>query len=205
MIENEFIDGVSGGLLQGVDIVKYCNDIKANGIELSNVYVDLLATSLLELPGSIKRQRLYNAMNVIERHFGKESIKPQSNPTDKPQHDTEDAPTLKNATESHRNAPQSKKRGRPKQSSFADIIIKGDKEKLLSVLHDLIKGRKGKNVALIMKACFDMGYILKPSSGLVEKEFGDIGDKSGYDKYFNGRLADDEINSMKEALKSRLQ
>lgn len=115
MTEKEFVEGVSGGLLQSMDIVKYCNDIKANGIELSSVYVDLLTSSLLELPGSIKRQRLGNAMNVIEGHFGKEIIKPQSNPTDKPQPGTTDKPTPKNAQESHRNAPQRAKIGRPKQ------------------------------------------------------------------------------------------
>lgn len=205
MIENEFVDAVSGGLLQSMDIIKYCNDIQSNGIELSSVYVDLLATSLLELPGSVKRQRLCNAMNVIERHFGKDSIKPQSCHTGKPQHDTENASTLKNAPESPRNAPQRKKGGRPKQSCFADNIVKGDKEKVLSVLHDLMKGRQGKDAALIMKACFDLGYILKPNFGMVEKEFGDIGNRSGYNKYLNYLLTVDEINSMKETLKSRFE
>lgn len=198
MNEQEFVEGVSGGLLQSMDIVKYCNDIKANGIELSSVYVDLLTSSLLELPGSIKRQRLGNAMNVIEGHFGKESIKPQSNPTDKPQPGTTDKPTPKNAQESHRNDPQRAKGGRPTNISFETLIMQQNKEKVLKRLHDLVDGHKGRRVALVMRVCVKLGIISHPTWTPIEHEFKNIGKSKGFYKYFNGgyTFQSDEVTGM---------
>lgn len=96
-----------------------------------------------------------------------------------------------------------KQRGR-KVGSFRDNIVgdESSKDKLLAKLHSLIDGKLGKEVALVIILCVQLGKITKPSFKQVENEFGNIGNKSGYNKYVaNQQLyTDNEIIGMKRIL-----
>lgn len=74
----------------------------------------------------------------------------------------------------------------------------------LQTLHDVMNGKKGKEVALIMKVAIQIGWITKPTFKAVEDEFGNIGNRSNYNKYINenNRFTNDEIDGMKQALLS---
>lgn len=54
-----------------------------------------------------------------------------------------------------------------------------------------------------MKVAIQIGWITKPTFKAVTDEFGDIGNRSNYNKYINGdRFTKDEIEGMKNALLS---
>ena len=75
---------------------------------------------------------------------------------------------------------------RKREKSFIDYIVVEDKENYLSKLHDLIGNKVGKTVAMVIKAAIETkGLMARPTSTMVEKEFGNIGSKSGYNKYMN--------------------
>ena len=81
-----------------------------------------------------------------------------------------------------------------------------DKGRLLALLHKLIDGRKGKSVAIVIKVCCDYGIMMaKPTYTQVKKEFGDIGDKSGYNTYMaDFKLKEDEKKPVYVALRKYL-
>ena len=61
-----------------------------------------------------------------------------------------------------------------------------NKEKTIKKITDLIKGLKGKEVALIIRALMDANVIIKkPTYKQMNYQFGDIGHRSGYDAYMN--------------------
>lgn len=63
--------------------------------------------------------------------------------------------------------------------------------------------KTGKEAALAMKVAIQIGWITKPTFKAVTDEFGDIGNRSNYNKYINGdRFTKDEIEGMKNALLS---
>lgn len=92
------------------------------------------------------------------------------------------------------------KRGR-QSKTFKDCLQQNDK---LNTLHTIMDGKKGKEAALVMKVAVQIGWITKPTFKAVEDEFGDIGNRSNYNKYINenNRFTDDEIEGMKQALLS---
>lgn len=66
-----------------------------------------------------------------------------------------------------------------------------------------MKGKKGKEAALTIKVAIQIGWITKPTFKAVENEFGDIGNRSNYNKYINeDRFTNDEIDGMKNTLLS---
>lgn len=83
---------------------------------------------------------------------------------------------------------------------FASCIMIDNKEQLLQKLHNLIDGKKGKFVAKVIKVCCDVGLIAKPTYTQVRNEFGNIGDKSGYNKYVSYTYNSEESNPIKKAL-----
>ena len=88
-----------------------------------------------------------------------------------------------------------------KDVSFKDCLLVDDKDELLKLLHNLIDGKKGKFVAKVIKVCCDNGLMEKPTFTQVMDEFGDIGNKSGYNKYVAYRFDSDEKKPIVEALK----
>ena len=92
-------------------------------------------------------------------------------------------------------------KGRPR-STFRDKILHTNKDYILKELHELISGRKGREVALIIRVCIKEGIITKPTFKQVEDEFGYIGNVSGYNKYMADKYEfnDEEINGIKKKL-----
>lgn len=74
------------------------------------------------------------------------------------------------------------------QKQFSDKIIAQNKDNILSILHELIDKRKGREVALIITAAIKKGVILKPTYTEIKNEFGDIGNKSGFNSYMNNKF-----------------
>jgi hypothetical protein len=65
------------------------------------------------------------------------------------------------------------------------LLIQDDKkDELLKKLHLLIDGKKGKAVALVIRLCVELGLMSKPTFGVLQAQFGDIGHHSNYDKYY---------------------
>ena len=92
-------------------------------------------------------------------------------------------------------------RGRPKET-LRDKVAGNDPE-FLDKLHTLIDGKKGKDFVLYIRACVDLGKITKPTYKQVAEEFGDIGHKSGFNKYMNGQLYSyEEIKGAESQIKS---
>ena len=83
---------------------------------------------------------------------------------------------------------------------FESCILINGKEQLLEKLHKLIDGKKGKFVANVIKACCGIGFIVKPTYTQVRNEFGDIGAKSGYNKYMSEQYNNEDSESIKKAL-----
>ncbi|MDH6343339.1 hypothetical protein M2480_001328 [Parabacteroides sp. PFB2-12] len=78
-------------------------------------------------------------------------------------------------------APTTSEKGRP-VVPFRECVY-DDNEPLITELHRLLKGKKGKDVALVIQACIAEGLITRPTYTAVRDEFGDIGNKSGYNSY----------------------
>lgn len=93
------------------------------------------------------------------------------------------------------------KQGR--QSKPFKKCLQNDDGFRLQRLHAVMKGKKGKEAALTIKVAIQIGWITKPTFKAVEDEFGDIGNRSNYNKYVNeNRFTNDEIAGMKNALLS---
>ena len=85
------------------------------------------------------------------------------------------------------------------------LLVSTDKqEELLKKLHQLIDGKKGKPVALVIHLCVEFGLMSKPTFGVLKSEFGDIGNPSGYNDYYrhySTKYTDDEIKGVIAHLK----
>ena len=68
---------------------------------------------------------------------------------------------------------------------FAEHILIQDKLELLKELHDLLKGKIGKYVAMTIRAAVEVGVMSRPYFSEVKAEFVEVGDKSGYNIYYN--------------------
>lgn len=91
-----------------------------------------------------------------------------------------------------------------KSGPFANRIISNEKESILKELHAMIDGKKGKDVALIIRAAMGVGWITKPTYTEVLEEFGNIGNKSGFNKYRNYIFKEEELNPIISQLQQQL-
>lgn len=78
-------------------------------------------------------------------------------------------------------------RGRP-NGTFKDKMICDTDGSRLHKIHNAINGRTGKDVSLIILACIKKGWITKPTYTQVKNEFGDIGSKTGYNRYLSEKM-----------------
>lgn len=92
-------------------------------------------------------------------------------------------------------------RGRKKDESFADCLLVENKSGLLSVLHTLIDGQRGKYVAMVLKICIEEALMKKPTYSQVKNEFGDIGDRFGYYRCLGLKFSHDEKIHVYKSLK----
>lgn len=111
------------------------------------------------------------AVSILEQDSTEESIK-DNNPT------------------------KDSKRGRPK-SNIANRMIDDEAGLKLDKLRRMIKGKKGKEVALIILACIKKGWMSRPTFSELTDEFGDIGTQQGFSNYLHKtRFSDDEIEGV---------
>ena len=75
-------------------------------------------------------------------------------------------------------------KGRPKET-LKDKMIDDANGAKLQKLHSVMKGKKGKDVALTILAAMLKGWLTRPTYTQAKNEFGDIGSKTGYNKYLN--------------------
>lgn len=73
------------------------------------------------------------------------------------------------------------RRSRP----FNDFIINGICN--LDALHKAISNKTGREVALIIQAAIRKGWITKPTYNSVVSEFGNVGHRSNFNRYLNGK------------------
>lgn len=93
----------------------------------------------------------------------------------------------------------STKRGRSSKP-FKEYLQNGDK---LHALYSVMDGKTGKEAALVMKVAIQIGWITKPTFKAVADEFGDIGNRSNYNKFLNeDRFTKDEVAGMQNILSS---
>lgn len=95
---------------------------------------------------------------------------------------------------------EKKIRGR-KSKSFVECVV-ADTEKCMSTLHKVMKNKVGKEAALIIRVAIINGWIEKPTFKAVTDEFGDIGHRSGFNKYMdnNYKFSEDELMGAKAQL-----
>lgn len=92
--------------------------------------------------------------------------------------------------------------GRPKKNlaPFQDRIngTPDERQFILKKLHDFIDGKKGRDVAFAIRACVLGNKMTRPSFSQVKAEFGQVGNESGYNKYYR------EFDFLPENEKNRL-
>lgn len=92
-------------------------------------------------------------------------------------------------------------RGRQK-GVFKDRLINDNEGKHLETLHKLIDGKIGKDVSLVILGAIKSGWITRPTYNEVLNEFGNIGVKSGYNKYLGENYySKEEIDGILALLK----
>ena len=89
------------------------------------------------------------------------------------------------------------KQPRPKKQSktIKDYILLQDEEQkneLLKVLHSLLDNKLGRWAGLVVAISVKMGLLVKPTFKMLVAEFGDIGNESGFNRYFG--IADKALN-----------
>lgn len=131
---------------------------------------------------------------VQSRLFGNEPQPEQAN-----NGQTADAQSL-NPAPQHEKPKPTRGRGRPKETLKDKMIDDANGEKLQR-MHDVLDGKKGKDTTLIILACIKKGWMTKPTYTQVKNEFGDIGSKTGYNRYLNENMftkeeLDGAINSL---------
>lgn len=68
---------------------------------------------------------------------------------------------------------------------FAEHILIQDKLGLLEELHNLLDNKIGKYVAMTIRAAVEVGVMSRPYFTEVKAEFVEVGNKSGYNAYYN--------------------
>lgn len=93
------------------------------------------------------------------------------------------------------NAPHPMRPGRPKGNgtSLSEKlrVTAEDKDALLSALRSRISGSRGKAVAAAVVAAVELGLMERPTFGELADAFGEIGNESGYCRYY--RLYDNRL------------
>lgn len=87
--------------------------------------------------------------------------------------------------------------GRPSRKLFKDLLVGELAEEHWQALKHLIKGHKGKDVAFLIRAAKHLKWLSElPSYESVKEAFGEIGAKSGYNKYMKVILSITDLEQM---------
>lgn len=93
-----------------------------------------------------------------------------------------------------------RRKGRPKKT-FADMMIDDTDGGKLRKIHAVMKGKKGKEAALVILAAIMKGWLHKPTYPQVEGEFGYIGAQQGFTAYLHEeKFTKDEIEGIIKSL-----
>lgn len=100
---------------------------------------------------------------------------------------------------------KSRKAGRPKSTEkpFADKLIGSDEEKeeTLKRLHQLLDGKVGKFVALVIFGCIKAGKLSMPSFPQLQLEFNVGGCRQSFQNYNESSFSEIELNAIVERFK----
>ena len=88
----------------------------------------------------------------------------------------------------------------PSKSFVRCIINKNNITSILLKLHACIDGKKGKEVAKVIKVAIEMQLITKPTFNQLSSEFHYIGSRQGYTKYMSYKFYEEEIHYLREML-----
>ncbi len=88
------------------------------------------------------------------------------------------------------------------EDTFSNYIVPDNKEQIISVLHDWLKNKKGKEVAIIIKALQISNIITYSNSAKfyrsMRDEFGNIGTDQGLNYYLNNSVSNNYQLSLKD-------
>lgn len=91
-------------------------------------------------------------------------------------------------------------KGRPKETLKTKMIDDANGGKLQK-MHSVMKDKKGKDADVILLAAIKKGWLMKPTYTQVINEFGDIGSRTGYNKYLNEQMfTEEEIEGARNSL-----
>lgn len=95
---------------------------------------------------------------------------------------------------------QKRKRGRPTET-LKDKMVNDEDGSKLQTIHTIMQGKKGKDAVLVLLACVLKGWMDRPTYKQVVDEFGYIGSKTGYNRYFaESMFTTEEIKGAKSRL-----
>ena len=184
MTDSEFINGIANGTLGYGDIIAIAKEqadiqellaglwakVGQLGIECQKVVLcETDKGAFVRTEGNTqetKRERVMKAMDYIESYFGISLFDDVPEGTE---------PKLSKG-----------KRGRPKVKELKDYIRVSDKERFIKELKELLKDRKGKELAAYIKAFCDCGLMeFVPYKAL--KEIEGVGNEKAYSSCKTGR------------------
>ena len=172
--ENDFkeiTDGVINGRLGHIKVKEYLKEWRTETPNIISMFLNYLnqVINACNYIGEEKKEKILTELhdNILATFYNDSSIK-----TD------------------HQPEPETTEQ-RSKSKSIKDVMLvqEEQKEPLATVLHGLIDGKKGKDVALVILVCVQHGLMRKPEHGIMTETFGDIGAKSGYNSYFGKGLS----------------
>lgn len=108
---------------------------------------------------------------------------------------------VKGNGEAQRGKDKAGKRGRP-ATTFASLMVGDENGGRLARIHEVMKGKKGKGVALVILACMRLGWLIgKPTFRQIEDEFGDVGTKQAFNNAMAKQHDQIEIQAAEAAIK----
>ena len=127
---------------------------------------------------------LYDELSILMEHYSELEETEQNHLPCATQPEKSDDTQSLNKEPQQRKPIATRDKEKPKETLKVKIIDDADGSKLQKI-HTKMVGKKGKDAALIILACIKKGWMLRPTYTQVNNEFGDIGSKSGYNKYLN--------------------
>ena len=204
MRTREFIVRLANGEFSKNDILQYAASVP----DVSDLYWELWF-SMYAVPEGFtkpiveeyKHKYITNAMQILVTKYGYDDLV-QPEAKESKRYDDLVQPEAKESKQPKQAKP---KRGRPVKT-LADIMLNDDAGEKLKKLHNLVDGKKGKDLALIILACVKQGYMTKPTYQQLANEFGDIGSRQAYTNYSNEiKFTKSEIGGAIKAVKDVMQ
>lgn len=195
----EFIAGIANDLYDENDIVKYCstlNNIRAFYVALMVEQSRMIAKNKSPIvsfkKGAVLQGDDYDCMMTSEDKRKLSHI------------DMALIVVEELMGEQKRTEPQ-----RDKEKSIEQYINGTDKETIIRAINSLVRGKKGKQPAVIIAAAVLDGYMSKPTFDILKEAFGIEGSKTGFNKYYGlytaakcTRMSD--VGAAKAALKNAI-